>query len=119
MPATVKVATASRPPLARRTRPEDVDAVDGPEPLVEASRQRVLVGLDAVPAEALELVQRGAERHGADHVGRPRLLALGRFGPDHFVEVDEVDRPAARPGRDPRSRRFAAARSSAPEPKGA
>ncbi len=48
-----------------------------------------------VPADGRELVDGGVERDGADHVRRAGLLPLGRLGPDHLVEVDEVDRPAA------------------------
>ena len=44
---------------------------------------------------AVELVDGGVERDGADDVGRAGLLALGRVGPDHLVEVDEVDGAAA------------------------
>ena len=48
-----------------------------------------------VPADPLQLVHGGAEGHRPDHVGRPRLLSFGGLGPDHLVEVDQVDRAAA------------------------
>ena len=35
------------------------------------------------------------ERDGADHVRRAGLEALGRVGPDHVVDGDELDRAAA------------------------
>ena len=81
--------------VGARRRAEHGDAVDGAQPVMELAGQRPLVRLDGVPADALELVHRRAEGHRTDHVGRTRLLALGRFGPDHLVEVDQVHRPAA------------------------
>ena len=50
----------------------------------------VVVG-DGVPADARELVDGGVEGHGAEDVGRAGLLSVGRVGPHHLVEVDEVD----------------------------
>jgi hypothetical protein len=46
---------------------------------------------DGVPPDAVELVDGRVQRHGADHVGRAGLLAVGRVGPGHLVEVDQVD----------------------------
>ena len=43
----------------------------------------------------LELVDGGVQGDGADHVGRSGLLPLGRVGPGHLVQVDQVDRAAA------------------------
>ena len=55
----------------------------------------------------------------ADHVGRAGLLALGRIGPDHLVEVDQVDRAAAGEERVAVSRTSRRGPISAPAPKGA
>ncbi len=71
-------------------RSQDMHAVDGSQPLVQLGRQRRLVPRDRVPADAVELIHGGAEGDGADHVGRAGLLALGRFGPDDLVQVDQV-----------------------------
>ena len=43
----------------------------------------------------VELVDGRVQRHGADHVRRARLLPVGRVGPHHLVEVDQVDGAAA------------------------
>ena len=51
-------------------RAEDMHAVDGSQALVQLGRQGGLVPADGVPPEAAQLVQRGAEGHCADHVGR-------------------------------------------------
>ena len=89
MPSTVKAATAR---VVRRggARSQDVDAVDGSQSLVQLGRQRRFVVGDRVPADAVELIHGGAEGDGADHVGRAGLLALGWFGPDHLVQIDQV-----------------------------
>ena len=43
----------------------------------------------------VELVDGGVEGDGADDVGGAGLLPIGRVGPDHLVEVDQVDGAAA------------------------
>ena len=50
---------------------------------------------DGVPADPLQLVHCRAEGDGADDVGGAGLLAFGWLGPDHLVQVDQVDRAAA------------------------
>ena len=54
------------------------------------------MGDDRVPADARELVDRGVQRDRAEHVGRAGLLPFGRIAPHDLVEIDEVDRAAAR-----------------------
>ena len=51
--------------------------------------------LDALHPELAEDPARRPQRDRAHHVGRPRLVALGRVGPHDVVERDELDRPAA------------------------
>ena len=46
---------------------------------------------DGVPPDPLELVHGRPEGHCAHDVGRAGLLALGWIGPDHLVQVDQVD----------------------------
>ena len=58
-------------------------------------------------------------RDRAEHVGGAGLLPLGRIRPDHFVEVDEIDGTAARPGRGHRRRRPLEGPRAAPAPNGA
>ena len=72
-----------------------------------------------VPADPLQLVHGRAEGDGADDVGRAGLLALGRVGPDHLVQVDQVDGAAAGEEGVAVLEDLAWARSSAPAPKGA
>ena len=40
---------------------------------------------------AVSVADRGVQGHGADDVRGPGLLPFGRVGPQHLVEVDEVD----------------------------
>ena len=68
---------------------------------------------------AVELVDGACQRDGADHVGRAGLLPLGRVGPDHLVEVDEVDGAAAGQERVALGERRRGARCSTPAPNGA
>ena len=80
-------------------RSEHVDTLDGAQPVVQLRRQRRLVGTDGVPADPLQLVHGRAEGDGPDDVGRAGLLAFGGFGPDHLVQVDQVDgAPAGQEG---------------------
>ena len=44
---------------------------------------------------AVERVDGGVQGHGADDVGGAGLFPIGRVGPDHLVEVDEVHGAAA------------------------
>ncbi len=74
---------------------EQADAVDGGQTGPEPAGQGRLVGPDGVPADAGEGGQGGLQGDGADDVRGAGLLAFGRLGPDHLVEVDEVDGPAA------------------------
>ncbi len=75
---------------------EQPDAVDrraarrGARPAMASSWARM-----AAQPIARQLVDGGVEGDRAEHVGRARLLALGRVGPHHLVEVDEVDGAAA------------------------
>ena len=76
-------------------RSQHAHAVDGPQPFVEPRRQSGFVRRNGVPPDPLELVHGRPEGHRAHDVGRAGLLALGWIGPDHLVEVDEVDGTAA------------------------
>jgi len=60
--------------------------------LLQLGGEGALVVADRVPADAPELAE--CARHGecADHVRGAGLLPVRRLGPDHLVEVDEVDR---------------------------
>ena len=96
---------------ARRSRP-------GPSRSrrAELRRRASTIG---VPADVVQLVDGGVQRDRADDVGRAGLLALGRVGPHHLVEVDEVDRAAAGEERVARRRTVARGPMSTPAPNGA
>ena len=47
--------------------------------------------LDSSPADPAQLVDGGLQSDGAEHVGPAGLLPLGRIGPGHLVEVDQVN----------------------------
>ena len=64
-------------------------------PSVIRPAKLMLVGGDGGPADAAERLDGGVERHRPDDVGRAGLLPVGRRGPDHLVQVDQVHRPAA------------------------
>ena len=51
--------------------------------------------IDHGPAEILEKIDCGVKGNGADDIWRSRFLAIGRFGPDDLVQVDQVDSPSA------------------------
>ena len=96
IPSTVNVATAS---VSCAPGPDRGPSTRTPSMARSPSYSRPasarLVGRDGVPADPSELVHGRPEGHRADDVGRAGLLALGRIGPDHLVEVDQVDGAAA------------------------
>ena len=85
----------ARPALG--PRPEHAHAVDGAQALVQAAAHSA-ASWAAMVSQPMRSSSSMAVPEGdrADHVGRAGLLALGRIRPDHLVEVDQVDRAAAR-----------------------
>ena len=75
--------------------PEHTHAGHVPQARQESGGERAVVLDDRRPADRGELAHGGSQRDGADDIRRSRLLALGRFGPDDLVEVDELDGPTA------------------------
>ena len=88
-PSTVKVATGNLDcsGAGPSTRTPGIAVEPGPKPAC----QLAVVTLDLRPPDDVELVDRGVQSDGAEHVGGAGLLPLGRIRPDHFVEVDEID----------------------------
>ena len=93
-PSSVKLATPTRSSWtghsASRVRPGTASRPACRR--AESARSRSAI---AVHADLLERLAGGGERDRADHVRRARLEAVGRVGPDHVVERDELDRAAA------------------------
>ena len=77
-------------------RAEHTDSRDRVEPGPKPACQLAVVTLDLRPPDDVELVDRGVQSDGAEHVRGAGLLPLGRIRPDHFVEVDEIDCTTAR-----------------------
>ena len=107
-------ATATRVPaghLERRhadavgvvPQPQHPDAVDVRQPVPKLLRQQPLLTRELVEAELGELLARGAERDGAEHVRRPGLEQVRRLHPRDRFERNRLHRTASlqkrRPGR--------------------
>ena len=76
-------------------RPEHLDAIDGPKPIKQQTGELLLVGMDAVEAQALEVIEGCAHANGLTNGGGPSLKLMGQLGPTAVVEVDVLDHFAA------------------------
>ena len=73
----------------------EADARQAAQSLQCVSHQLRLVGGDGVHAHRHQRPRGHSHGHRADNVGAAGLVAVGRAGPMHVVEGDDVDRAAA------------------------